>query len=127
MAETSTAQRTGLSRFVPRADLEALKARFARIKAVSEEMDSQLLNRGLAYGTAAGIGLYEANVSPLPDAWGVDGKLIAGAIGVLGGEILAHSGTKSARAWGERIASVSDGAMILAIGDACRRGSIFVK
>jgi hypothetical protein len=112
---------------IPKVDFEALKQRIARVREVTAQADEKLITRGLSYSGAIGTALYESKVAPIPDVFGVDGKLIGGGLAVVVGEVLARSGTKSGRVWGERIASLGDGPTILAIGEAAKRGSIFVR
>jgi hypothetical protein len=112
---------------VPKVDFEALKARIARVRDLAEQADDKLINRGLSYSSAIGTAIYESKVGAFPDLAGIDGKLVGGAVAVVLGEVLARSGSKSGRVWGERIASFGDGPTIVAIAEAAKRGSIFVK
>jgi hypothetical protein len=117
---------------VNKADYDAVKARLATVSKKAAQQAVSQEGRIIAWGSALGVAWYEGsrdatgNLRSLPELFGVEGKVVCGLALVIAGEVLSSQGSKSAREWGSRIAAAGDGAAILGIGDAVRRGSVFV-
>jgi hypothetical protein len=117
---------------VNKADYDAVRARLATVSKKAAQQAVSQEGRIISWGSALGVAMFEqsrdatGNLRSLPELFGVEGKVICGLGLVVAGELLASSGSKSAREWGSRIAAAGDGAAILGIGDAVKRGSLFV-